>query len=200
MRWTGLLILSLLVGLLILLRTQSKPTRIPTDTPLARLPELDNPFAPPRGGVSMGNDPAGMATTASWSGQRRVMNPRVIQRPEGSDAVYSRLDPRYGRGSEPLSSLPIDMPAIRWAQARYDAYQAGRGDQASYSKALGILRLAQAGGWFVVPASLSGPQRFERYQPPYGQVLPVTEFSSRPPGGIWTRPPATAATLLASEI
>ena len=178
--WPGVIILAILLALLFFLRRRPRPE--PTDTPAgtqARLPE-PNPFAPFEGGVALGNDPLveggqQLHRTEGWSG-----GPRVIRRPQGQ-----------GRAT------PINMPLIKWAQARYDAYQGGTGDDASYRQALQILRYAQQGGWFIVPASNAGAARFERYQPPYGQVLPADPV----PGDLlFERGPVTEASILMSEI
>ena len=177
--WPGVIILLLLVALLFFLRLQPRMELTDTPMPQARLPE-PNPFAPFEGGIALGNDPIvqggqQLSRTEGWAG-----GPRVIRRPQG-------------QGRE----TTINMPLIKWAQARYEAYRGGTGDVASYRQALQILRYTQQGGWFIVPGSNAGPERFERYQPPFGQVLPATPV----PGDLlFERGPATAAGILMSEI
>ena len=189
--WEAITIILLLLAFFLLMRRKAEePTDTPKrpDTPRPRLPDPTvNPFSPPAGIFKpiLGNDPSipgvpvQLVHATDWAGGRRV-----IRRPDDSD------NPGGGRTA-------ITMPLIRWAQARYDAYQRGVGDQPTYTQALGILEHVQVGGWFLVASPPGQPESWERYDPPQGQILPA-----RVPlyDALFERGPSTAATILRSEI
>ncbi len=177
--WTGLSITVVLLVLLAYLNTRPPPpVPVLTDTPVA--PVVPSPW-------SLGNDPVAgvlpLYETGSWAGGRRPIRRPSTQGPE------------------------ISMPLIRWAQRRFEAGNRshtgdarGPTDQ-SYWQAADILRAVERGGWFIVPSE-TGADMYERYQPPFGQMLPRPEANpaavpvARGPG---PRPSSTPATILMSE-
>ena len=181
--WPGIVILLILVGLWILLKTRSKPTPQLTDDPASA--NLPNPFLMGNDLNVMGGPP--LVETGSWAPPAAVARPArtEIRRP-------------VGRGRD------ITMPMIRWAQAQYDRGQSyamnprelGQRFDDSYWRAVEILRIVEGGGFYLAPSSNAGPATFEQYHAPFGQTLPIRAASSieSPYAAL-----ATPATILMSE-
>ena len=194
--WTGLIIILVLLALMVYLKTRPPPpVPVLTDTPLVPTgsttlslgndPVLaDTPLVPTAPPNFAGGPP--LNETASWAGGRRPIRRPSTQAPH------------------------ISIPLIRWAQRRFEAGNrtytgdgTGPTDQ-SYWQALDILRTVEQGGWFVVPNE-TGVDMYERYEPPFGQMLPRAEANPAAVPGAWqgpmsARPQATPAVVIMSEL